>query len=47
MTKVLLDNCYHMITVDLQYRRVIELSDAFIKKNSIAALAPVEHLQRA
>jgi carboxylesterase len=34
VTKVLLDNCYHMITVDLQYRRVIELSDAFIKKNS-------------
>jgi len=47
VTKVLLDNCYHMITVDLQYRRVIELSDAFIKKNRIAALAPVEHLQRA
>ncbi|GLX88003.1 alpha/beta hydrolase [Pseudomonas weihenstephanensis] len=35
VTKVLLDNCYHMITVDLQYPRVIELSNAFVKKNSL------------
>lgn len=28
--KVLLDNCYHMITVDLQYRTVIDLSADFI-----------------
>lgn len=28
--KVLLDNCYHMITVDLQYREVVNLSAAFI-----------------
>lgn len=47
VTKVLLDNCYHMITVDLQYRRVIELSDAFIKKNSRTALVPVEYLKQA
>ena len=47
VTKVLLDNCYHMITVDLQYRRVIELSDAFIKKNSRTAPAPVEYLKQA
>jgi carboxylesterase len=31
VTKVLLDNCYHMITVDLQYRRVIELSAEFVE----------------
>jgi carboxylesterase len=30
VTKVLLDNCYHMITVDLQYRKVITLSADFI-----------------
>ncbi|MGY2292539.1 alpha/beta hydrolase [Pseudomonas sp. SDO528_S397] len=30
VTKVLLDNCYHMITVDLQYPRVIDTSVAFI-----------------
>ena len=47
VTKVLLDNCYHMITVDLQYRRVIELSDAFIKKNSRTAPVPVEYLKQA
>lgn len=34
VTKVLLDNCYHMITVDLQYPRVIELSADFVKQNS-------------
>jgi carboxylesterase len=32
VTKILLDNCYHMITVDLQYRRVIELSAEFISR---------------
>ena len=47
VTKVLLDNCYHMITADLQYRRVIELSDAFIKKNSRTAPVPVEYLKQA
>ena len=31
VTKVLLDNCYHMITVDLQYPKVISLSAEFIK----------------
>jgi len=30
VTKVLLDDCYHMITVDLQYRTVISLSADFI-----------------
>lgn len=34
MTKILLDNCYHMITVDLQYRRVIELSADFIEQHT-------------
>jgi carboxylesterase len=29
--KILLDDCYHMITVDLQYRRVVELSADFIQ----------------
>lgn len=47
VTKVLLDNCYHMITVDLQYRRVIELSATFIKKNSTVSQEPVEYLQQA
>ena len=47
MTKVLLDNCYHMITVDLQYRRVIELSDAFIKNNSSVATARLPEVAHA
>ena len=47
VTKVLLDNCYHMITVDLQYRRVIELSAAFVKKNSNVTAQPIEYLQQA
>ncbi|WIE49355.1 alpha/beta fold hydrolase [Pseudomonas sp. GM17] len=34
VVKVLLDNCYHMITVDLQYRRVVELSADFIEKQA-------------
>ena len=37
--KVLLDDCYHMITVDLQYRKVIELSARFV-----AAHATLEHI---
>ena len=41
VTKILLDNCYHMITVDLQYRRVIELSAAFINElYVVSGLAP-------
>ena len=47
VTKVLLDNCYHMITVDLQYRRVIELSDAFIKKNSSTATSRLPGIAHA
>ena len=47
VTKVLLDNCYHMITVDLQYRSVIELSDAFIKKNSSTAASRVPGITHA
>ncbi len=31
VSKILLDNCYHMITVDLQYPKVISLSAAFIQ----------------
>lgn len=31
VVKVLLDNCYHMITVDLEYRQVIDLSASFIE----------------
>jgi carboxylesterase len=34
VTKILLDNCYHMITVDLQYRRVIELSAEFVEQHA-------------
>ena len=34
VTKILLDNCYHMITVDLQYRRVIELSADFVERHT-------------
>ena len=35
VTKILLDNCYHMITVDLQYRRVIELSAEFVGQHAV------------
>ncbi|MFW0757972.1 alpha/beta hydrolase [Pseudomonas sp. H11T01] len=35
VTKIMLDNCYHMITVDLQYRRVVELSAEFIEQHSL------------
>ncbi|OLF51681.1 alpha/beta hydrolase [Pseudomonas chlororaphis] len=41
VVKVLLDNCYHMITVDLQYRRVVELSADFIERQ--AGLRPAVH----
>ncbi|MBD8557788.1 alpha/beta fold hydrolase [Pseudomonas fluorescens] len=33
VTKVLLDNCYHMITVDLQYKEVVALSAHFIESH--------------
>ena len=48
VTKILLDNCYHMITVDLQYRRVIELSAEFVEQHAAPAVqAPVDYRQRA
>jgi carboxylesterase len=40
VTKVMLDNCYHMITVDLQYRKVISLSADFI--DGVIEQLPVE-----
>ena len=40
VTKFLLDNCYHMITVDLQYRRVVELSGEFIQRLALSAAVP-------
>ncbi|TFH77913.1 MULTISPECIES: alpha/beta hydrolase [Pseudomonas] len=53
VVKILLDDCYHMITVDLQYRRVVELSVQFIN-NHRTDLAPTadslpteEYRQRA
>ncbi|AXI63229.1 MULTISPECIES: carboxylesterase [Pseudomonas] len=42
VVKILLDDCYHMITVDLQYRRVVELSVQFIN-NHRTDLAPSAH----
>ncbi|RIJ10506.1 alpha/beta fold hydrolase [Pseudomonas sp. 91RF] len=42
VVKILLDDCYHMITVDLQYRRVVELSVQFIN-NHRTDLAPTAH----
>jgi carboxylesterase len=52
VTKVLLDDCYHMITVDLQYRRVVELSADFIQRGVMPPIAdpgtsPLETRQRA
>lgn len=38
VVKVLLDNCYHMITVDLEYRQVIALSASFIETRMRAGL---------
>jgi carboxylesterase len=32
VVKILLDDCYHMITVDLQYRQVVALSVDFIQQ---------------
>nr|WP_218626494.1 alpha/beta fold hydrolase [Pseudomonas sp. dw_358] len=37
VNKVLLDNCYHMITVDLEYRKVIDLSADFVDQHSTAS----------
>lgn len=47
VTKVLLDNCYHMITVDLQYRRVIELSVDFVRNHSADSEAAAPYAQQA
>jgi len=47
VTKVLLDNCYHMITVDLQYRRVIELSVDFVRNHSAVSEAAAPYAQQA
>jgi carboxylesterase len=43
--KVLLDNCYHMITVDLEYRQVIALSASFIETRVQALLHPANRQQ--
>jgi carboxylesterase len=47
VTKVLLDDCYHMITVDLQYRRVVELSADFIERGvtQLVAVADTPSLE--
>ncbi|WP_065258663.1 alpha/beta hydrolase [Pseudomonas bananamidigenes] len=53
VVKILLDDCYHMITVDLQYRRVVELSVQFIDNHrtdlasSAHSLPTEEYRQRA
>ncbi|WP_207866713.1 MULTISPECIES: alpha/beta fold hydrolase [Pseudomonas] len=53
VVKILLDDCYHMITVDLQYRRVVELSVQFINDHrtdlalSAHSLPTEEYRQRA
>ncbi|MFJ7794864.1 alpha/beta hydrolase [Pseudomonas sp. NPDC096950] len=46
VVKVLLDDCYHMITVDLQYRRVIELSVDFIQQRFIQQRTTPQPLRR-
>ncbi|MGE8144895.1 alpha/beta hydrolase [Pseudomonas frederiksbergensis] len=46
VVKVLLDDCYHMITVDLQYRRVIELSVDFIQQRFIQQRSAPRPLRR-
>lgn len=46
VVKVLLDDCYHMITVDLQYRRVIELSVDFIQQRFIQQRTAPQPLRR-
>lgn len=45
--KVLLDDCYHMITVDLQYRRVVELSADFVAQLSLPPQAREAYRQLA
>ncbi|PMW99215.1 alpha/beta hydrolase [Pseudomonas sp. FW215-R2] len=53
VVKILLDDCYHMITVDLQYRRVVELSVQFIQNHrtdlplTAPSLPTEEYRQRA
>ena len=53
VVKILLDDCYHMITVDLQYRRVVELSVQFINSHrtdlplTAPSLPTEEYRQRA
>ncbi len=47
VTKILLDNCYHMITVDLQYQRVIELSADFIQQRVVAPAVREDYRQLA
>ncbi|APC17758.1 alpha/beta hydrolase [Pseudomonas frederiksbergensis] len=47
VTKILLDNCYHMITVDLEYRRVVELSTDFVHQLSMKSNEREEYRQLA
>lgn len=47
VTKILLDNCYHMITVDLEYRRVVDLSADFVHQLSMKPGKPEEYRQLA
>ncbi|WP_397451663.1 alpha/beta hydrolase [Pseudomonas sp. NA-150] len=51
VTKILLDDCYHMITVDLQYRSVISHSadfiDQLVEKESLEAATLSDHRQLA
>ncbi|MFJ2363112.1 alpha/beta hydrolase [Pseudomonas sp. NPDC087697] len=47
VTKVLLDNCYHMITVDLEYRRVVDLSADFVQQLSMKPGEREEYRQLA
>jgi carboxylesterase len=47
VTKVMLDNCYHMITVDLEYRRVVDLSADFVQQLSMKPGEREEYRQLA
>ncbi|TVT85312.1 carboxylesterase [Pseudomonas sp. H3(2019)] len=47
VTKILLDNCYHMITVDLEYRRVVDLSADFVQQLSMKPGEREEYRQLA
>ncbi|MGE8178976.1 alpha/beta hydrolase [Pseudomonas fluorescens] len=47
VTKILLDNCYHMITVDLEYRRVVDLSADFVHQLSMKPGEREEYRQLA